>query len=169
MATYEDLKANLNGMDPFDAPIPGESLTADPAMKAPYEQPPQFTSKDEAVEEIFMRMTDEEVIDEFLDLMRMGTPVEYIAQVVLFEGFRTGKFNPDLMLLLIEPVIYILLYLADYGGIDNVVLYPEDDMGMGQLSVLPTGAIQVGDQEVAQPAEVPQSLLDVITAERGAE
>ena len=35
------------------------------------------------------------------------------------EGFKAGKFNPDLMLLLTEPVIYLFMVLAARSGIDN--------------------------------------------------
>lgn len=164
MATFESMTRDLGGMDPFDAPVPGQSLTANPSAKAPYEQPPSFTDKDEAIEEIFMRLTDENNIDEFLDLMRMGTPVEYIAQTILFEGFRSGQFTPDVMLLLIEPTIYLLLYLADYGNIDNVVLAPEigEPTVTGNISMDQSGTISVGEEQIARPESVTPSLLEEI-------
>lgn len=181
MATYEDMQAQMGGMDPFDTPTPGESLTNSPDNPQPYEQPPKFTDQQKAIDELFMRMTDSENIDHFLDLMRDEVPVEDIAQIVLFEGFRQGMYTPDLMLLMIEPTIYILLYLADYAGIDNVVLAP----GEGEASVGMAGAvsgkagemmqgegtegesIQVGEKSVSRPESVSPSLLEKLTAGKG--
>ena len=45
-------------------------------------------------------------------------PVDAIAQVVLVEGFRQGKFNPDLALQLLEPTMYMLLAIAEKSGIE---------------------------------------------------
>lgn len=172
MANFDDLKAQLGGMDPLDAPTPGQSLTTSPESKLAFEKAPQFTNQQKAVEDIFMKMTSEDKIDGFLDLMRDGVPVEYIAQVVLFEGFRSGAYNPDLMLLLVEPVIYILLYLADYANIEDVVL--DASASSGALSASTGQAVEglegeggestitVGDTTVQRPDSVTASLLDKI-------
>lgn len=127
MADLQQMTQALGGMDPFDGPIPGESLTSNPDTPMPYEKPAEYTSAEKAVEFIFNQLIDENNLDPILDLMRQDLPVENIAQVIIFEGFRQGKWNPDLMLILIEPVIYVLLALAEYAGID-AVLYPEEDM-----------------------------------------
>lgn len=121
-----DQLAEDTGMDPLAAPVPGESLTNDPDAPAPYETEPTFTDTDKAMEALFMNMTEDENIDGILDLIRAEMPLEDIAQVVLFGGFREGMYNPDLMLMMIEPTIYILIWLADYAGIE-AVLYPEDE------------------------------------------
>lgn len=116
----------MGGLAPTDAPIPGESLTASPEDKAPFERPAKFVDQEEAVRELFMKLTDPDKVDDIMDTMRMGTPVEDLAQVILFEGFRTGMYSPDLMLTMIEPTIYLLLAIADAGGIDPEI-YPEED------------------------------------------
>jgi hypothetical protein len=182
MASFDDVSAQLGGMDPFDVPTPGESLTSSPEASAPYEQAPKHTDLDEAVHDLFMAMTDEDLIDQFLDLMRDEVPVENIAQVALFEGFRQGMFNPDLMLLLLEPTIYILLYLADYANINNVVLYPEGQEGELSISKAARsaskgleengeeggeGEVKVGGKVIPRPESVPTSLLESITKKVG--
>jgi hypothetical protein len=48
-------------------------------------------------------------------------PVNAIAEVVLTEGFRKGKFNPDMMLNLLEPTMYMLMAIAEKAGIDPVI------------------------------------------------
>ena len=47
------------GVNPFNAPIPGESLTTAPDMPKAWERPPQYTSQDKAMEAIYMEITVE--------------------------------------------------------------------------------------------------------------
>lgn len=115
------------GIDPFDAPIPGESLTADTDNKKPWEQAPELTNTDDAVQDIFLNLTEEESLDSLLDMLREGVPVDVITQVVLFRGVMAGKWNPDLMLLLIEPTIYIISALAEWADIDYTLYLEEED------------------------------------------
>lgn len=177
MTQQQLLQESLGGLDPLSAPIPGESLTADPETRAPFEKPPEHTELQPAIEELFMRLTEGESIDDTLDLMRQGAPIESVAQVVLFEGFRQGKFNPDMMLLLVEPTIYILAFLANYAGID-AVLYPEEDFdndeegemeflkGAEGLSGIPASElpqqITVGESVLSRPESVSPDLLQTI-------
>ena len=47
---------------------------------------------------------------------------------ILSKGFQEGLFNPDLMLMLIEPVMYILIALCEKAGVEySVYLDDEDD------------------------------------------
>jgi hypothetical protein len=109
------------------APIPGQSLTQDPQSRLPYEQPPKFSDVQEFIDETFMRFTDEEGLPNLLDAMRHGLPVEHVAEKYLMRAFKDGDITPDMLLLCIEPTIYMLISLATYANIDPV-LYPEDDM-----------------------------------------
>ena len=72
-------------------------------------------------------MTSENGIGQVLDLLRRELPVEDIASIFVFEMFRTGVINPDLMLLLIEPTILTLIFIADYADIE-VVIHETDTM-----------------------------------------
>ena len=46
-----------------------------------------------------------------------GVPIIDIAQQILYVGFREGKWNPDLMLMLAEPVAYVLIFMAENADI----------------------------------------------------
>lgn len=116
----------------FDAPIPGSSLTSSPESPQAFEKPPEYTDLKDFIDDMFMNLTDEENMDGILDSMRKGIPVEDIAQLLLFNAFATGKITPDLQLLAIEPTIYLLLGVAEIGGVHDVVLYPEESMGLGE-------------------------------------
>ena len=108
-------------------PVPGQSLTSDPSSPAPYEKPPQYTSVHEASEDIFEGLIEKQTYREILDLLTEDVPVMDIVQTLLFTGFKEGKWNPDLMLMLAEPVAYMLLALAERAGIDPKIYQGEED------------------------------------------
>jgi len=117
------------GVNPFNAPIPGESLTTAPDMPKSWERPPQVTEKDLAMEDVYMEVTAPENLGKLISLIDDGIPLADIAQVILYRAYTQGIFNPDLMLLLAEPTIYLLIAIADYADITDYVLYEgeEDD------------------------------------------
>ena len=119
-------------------PIPGQSLTADPDNPAPYEKPPRFTSVHEASEFIFEKLIDEETYMQVMELLIDDMPIMDITKTVLFKGFTEGKWSPDLMLMLVEPVAYMLLALAERAQIDPVIYRGEDEDDEEEEEVLGT-------------------------------
>ncbi len=172
------------GMDPFSAPIPGASLTQAKESPQPYETAPEIDSPEGVTRAVWQRLRDnEEALDGILDSMRDGIPLEEIAQVMLFEGFRSGQFNPDVMLLSLEPVIYLLAFLANWAEIP-AELYPEEDFTNEEeeddlldkitkamdTEELPD-EVTVGGNTLTRPSAVPESLLtaEELPAKEGAE
>jgi hypothetical protein len=155
------------------APIPGQSLTQNPESRMPYEQPSKFSDIQEFIDETFVRFTDEDAMPDLLDAMRMGLPVEHIAEKYLTKAFRDGEINPDMMLLCIEPTIYMLISIATFAEIDPV-LYPEDPMLDEEVNASHTDLYKKATQEMLTeddgdgkvtvndfqaPANAPQNLL----------
>ena len=143
------------GADMFDAPTPGSSLTSDPQNPRAWETPPQFNTEEEALKNIFMNLTDEDNHEQLLNSLRDGNPIEMIVQVLLFKGFQEGNWSPDLMLLLVEPTIYIVMWLADQAGIDATLdsdgdNWEEEDEMMANMKQ---------DTQRMKPNNMPQSLL----------
>ncbi len=66
-------------------------------------------------------------LDKLINIINDGVPLDEIAQVVLYKGYSEGKYNPDLMLMMIEPTIYLLIAIADYANIKDYVLYDGED------------------------------------------
>lgn len=113
----------------FDNPIPGESLTSSPDNAKTWERPPQYVNEDRAMEALYLLLTDQDKLPSLINLIDSGTPIDEIAQVILYQGYTAGQYNPDLMLTMIEPTIYLLIAIADYAEIKDYVLYEgeEDD------------------------------------------
>ena len=122
------------GVNPFNAPVPGESLTSPSDMPKAWERPPQYSEQDEAMEEIYMELTSPDNLMPLIEMIDEGTPLDQIAQVILYKGYTQGLYNPDLMTLLIEPTLYLLISIADYAAIKDYVLYEgEEDDPDGQI------------------------------------
>lgn len=105
----------------FEGPVAGQSLTNSPDDKYPWEQPPEYTSVREAREKIFLDMLEPERLKGIQNLMMNEISVNSIAEVILTEGFRKGKFNPDMMLNLLEPTMYMLMAIGEKSGIEPIV------------------------------------------------
>tara|TARA_B100000768_G_C11238513_1_gene358382 strand:- start:583 stop:1179 length:597 start_codon:yes stop_codon:yes gene_type:complete len=115
------------GVNPFNAPIPGESMTNSPDNPKAWERPPQYANEDDAMEALYLVLTDQEKLTEIIKIINDGTALDEIAQVVLYKGYTEGKFNTDLMLMLIEPTLYLLIAIADYAEIKDYTLYEGEE------------------------------------------
>ena len=129
----------------FEKPIAGQSLTNAPDQRYPWESPPEFTSVKAAREKIFLDLLEPSRLKGVIDLMSNGIPVNAISQVVLKEGFNKGKFNPDMMLNLLEPTMFMLMAIAERAGIEPVI---ESD-----------GSLEEGDETSPELVEESKSFI----------
>tara|TARA_Y100000361_G_scaffold74034_1_gene65518 strand:+ start:2888 stop:3508 length:621 start_codon:yes stop_codon:yes gene_type:complete len=104
--------------NPFQGPIPGQSLTNSPDSRQPWENPPEVTGIKDARELMFLEILKESNLENIAMLLNDGMSVAEITEMLLFIGYSKGKFNADMMLLLAEPVMYMLLAVAEAIGID---------------------------------------------------
>ena len=153
-----------------ESSIPGESLTQDPDNRQDYETPPEYTELEDFIDDMFMNLTEEDNLDGVLDPLRKEIPVEDVAQLLLFQAMSSGKINTDLMLMAVEPTIFMLLGLATYAGIEGVVMYPEDDMQDEdeELSAMESAAKEQGNtnvklEELPAPSGMSGSLIDKLS------
>jgi len=114
-------------------PIPGSSLTNSPDNPYPWEQAPKYIELQPAIDALFLELSEPEAFHSIMDLIRNDVPVGDIAQVILTDGFQKGMWNPDLMLLLMEPTMYMIIAFAEKAGIQKYITYegeqnePEDE------------------------------------------
>ena len=101
--------------------IPGESLTNDPENPAPFEKAPTFTSIHAASEYLWESFIEPEEYVNLMTAVADGVPLIQITQAVLFTEFTKGSWNPDLMLMLIEPTTYMLMALAERAELPMVI------------------------------------------------
>lgn len=120
-------------------PIPGSSLTSDPNDPAPYEQPPEYVNIHEASEWLFSELIEKDRYDQLITALHEGISVADVAQVILFTGFTQGKWDVNLMTLMIEPAMYIIMALAERAGVD-FILHRDEDSEEDENDALTLGA-----------------------------
>jgi len=169
--------------------IPGQSLTNAPEDSYNWEKPVEFTNPKETMLYIFETLTVPETTTNILLSLSNGVGVIDIASSILYSGFLEGKWNPDLMTLMVEPTMYMLMALAEKAEIDYVLdsgddeepteMSPEKQLetlqgGINELDNIRKQAVnRVNPQsvptevrEVIEETEIPQSLLDKVEQEK---
>ena len=169
--------------------IPGQSLTNAPEDAYNWEKPSEFTNPKETMLYIFETLTVPETTTNILLSLSNGVGVIDIASSILYSGFLEGKWNPDLMTLMMEPTMYMLMALAEKAEIDYVLdsgddeepteMSPEKQLetlqgGINELDNIRKQAVsRVNPQsvpaevrEVIEETEIPQSLLDKVEQEK---
>ena len=121
---------NQEAIDAFaqaGKPIPGQSLTSNPDEPRPFEGPPDFTNFKEALDYTAAELLLEENFIPMVLAMGDGIPVTDLAMQIGYVGFREGKWNPDLMMMLMEPLMYLLMALAEKAGVKYRIDDEDDD------------------------------------------
>ena len=152
--------------------IPGQSLTNDPSQPYNWEKAPEFTNSKEAMLYVFENLTVPETTANILLSLSKGIGVIDIASITLYTGFTEGKWNPDMMMLLMEPTMYMVMALAEKAELDFVMDSAEE---VGEEEILGDKAIQqieegIGSldamrKQAAQrvsPQSVPEEVREVI-------
>jgi|TARA_X000001388_G_scaffold16917_1_gene10440 hypothetical protein len=107
--------------------IPGQSLTNDPDNPYPWEQAPKFTEKQEALDYIVSEILEEDRMLIIMDSVSKGVPLTDIAYLILRKAFSKGFINPDLMLLLAEPLIFVLMAISEKSGVEYILYEGENE------------------------------------------
>ena len=114
-------------------PISGQSLTNDPKQPKPWEKPPTFSNPREALMNISKLILQPEAIKGTIGALVNGAAVADIATAILYANFTEGDISPDTMLLLMEPVMYLIMSIGEEANIkyniegDDLDEFDEDD------------------------------------------
>ena len=167
----DELKEAPN--NPFDAPVPGQSLTDKPGSAA-WEHPPQYTNTAEAADFVWSQLSTPEFAEQVIAMLDAGIPVEAIGRVILFGGFTEGKWTPDIIALLLEPVMYLIILMAEEAGIEYIIdaegAREEQNVSDKELGRRAKEEISMFDKMIEQvlaeginPASVPPELVAKIS------
>jgi len=160
-------------------PIPGQSLTYNPDEARPFERPPEFTNFKEALDFTASELLLEENYMPLMAAIGDGVTIVDLAAQIGYVGFREGKWNPDLMLMLMEPLMYLLMALAEKADIQyRIDAEDEDDeedetileekakniaetvkQKVGKIEGVPAGALPKDIVEKIEAIEIPEESL----------
>ena len=152
--------------------IPGQSLTNDPSQPYNWEKPAEYSNPKEAMLYVFETLTVPETTTNVLLSLSNGVGVIDIASITLYSGFLEGKWNPDLMILLMEPTMYMVMALAEKAGIEYNLEAGDDEGPIEmspekQLKTIESGISELDKMrqvavERVSPMSVPQDVREVI-------
>ena len=104
----------------LDAPIPGQSLTTEPKSR-PWEQPPKYTTPEEALNFYVPRLSDPEMMAPMVDVMEDGTTVVTVAEMIQSSGVMQGLHSVDVGLIISPVLVELLVTQADLAEIEYKV------------------------------------------------
>ena len=145
-------------------PIPGQSLTNDPDQRYPWENPPEYTNYREALDFIAGQLLEKENYVPLMKGVGAGVPITDITLQMLRAGFEQGKWNPDLLMMLIEPTMYTIMALAEKANIqyringdeeEDIDEEDEEDIEMMKQKNLQ----ELTRTKVAQDSKVPEGVV----------
>lgn len=153
----------------FNGPIPGQSLTNSPDSRGPWEMPPKFSTANQAMDHLFKTVTSPQFIKSYDTLLSEDKTfyTDELAVQILMEGFLNGLWTPDMMLLLVEPLMVMMVWAAaqldrsptfsnDTGYEDRTGF--EEIMGLIDDDEIPEGPVDT-PEEPQEPDVAPQSAL----------
>ena len=165
--------------------IPGQSLTNSPETPHRWEQPPEFSEPHKAMLQIFETITEKESLANILLSLVKEVSVIDLSSIILYTGFIEGKWNPDLMALLMEPTMYMIMYLGDKAKLDYLMDSKQENnvdelSGEDQLKRITSSLDELKQaaadraspmsvtpeiKEELEEIEIPTSLLDKVQTE----
>ena len=150
----------VNALAQAGSAIPGQSLTANPDEPRPFQGAPDFTNVKEALDYTAAELLLEENYMPLMMAIGDGVPIVDLATQIGYVGFREGKWNPDLMMMLLEPIMYLLMALAEKAGIEYRIDSEDDDEDEDSIFQEKTNNIaQSLKNEVTENKGVPAGVL----------
>jgi len=124
--------------DPFDMPVPGQSLTDTPG-KWPWDSPPEITNVDDALTTVLLQLEQNPKVQKSYDqLITLGMPIESIVNTISFGGFVNGLWSVDIAELLKPPLQAALMLYADEKDLTYKIFNDESDRMMTPADTLST-------------------------------
>lgn len=146
-------------MDPrfYNRPVPGYSLTK-PQKAAPYQNPPQYTELNPALEDQFDKLTQPKNTLKIVKLLENGASAEAIARTIILSGRAGGKYTHAVGLGMLRPTTYQIAAIASRAGVKNFeILNPDSDTEqfMDRMAVLEkkSGKKSLAQDYTVAPAE----------------
>ena len=96
----------------FDAPIAGQSLTAEVGAR-PWQNPAQYSTLEEALDWYLDRFDNDEIINELLTVVESGVSLATIANSMQLSAVMQGIHSVDVGILVAPVIIEMLKYLAE--------------------------------------------------------
>ena len=148
----------------FNAPIPGQGLTAELGAR-PWQTPPQYVTVEDALDYYIPRLESEEVSEQLLDVLEMGVPVTNVADTMQTGGVLQGKHSVDVGMLILPVLVELIMVIADAAGIKYTSGLEKDKRIRGSLVDLAKSKMEEANSE-KQETEPEEEMVEVDKEEK---
>jgi hypothetical protein len=104
----------------FDAPIAGQSMTAELGSR-PWQTPPKLITVEQALDYYIPKLTSPEKLGTLLNLIEQGVPLVLIADTLQSVSVMEGIHTIDVGILVIPVMVETMIYLAEEADIKYTV------------------------------------------------
>ena len=111
--------------NPFDAPIPGQSLTNEPGNSA-WEHAPQYTDPDSAMNFVMKKLGNVNMAEQILLMLKAKIPAEAITRLIVFGGFTEGKWTVDVATLITPLIMQLVVAMGMRAKIKTMRISMQD-------------------------------------------
>ncbi len=102
----------------YSKPIPGASLTTHKPGERRWERPPEIASVEEALKYYMERLSDEDIIDDFMVAIESGIPIVPIVETLYLSNVMNGIHTLDVGLLIAPALTEYFAAVARSYDID---------------------------------------------------
>ena len=113
-------------IDMFNAPIPGEMLTAELGGR-PWQKPPQFSKVEDVMNYYVDKMTTPKISSTAVSIMEAGVPITTLSETLMTANVMEGVHSIDTGLLVVPFIMEMLEYLAEEAGVTPDLGLEEDE------------------------------------------
>ena len=100
----------------LDGPIAGQHMVSELGGR-PWQQAPQYTTVDEAIEYYLDRMSSEEFTEQLVDVLEMDVPVTTLANTIQMAGVMDGKHSIDVGMLVMPLLMEMIMLVGDMADV----------------------------------------------------
>jgi hypothetical protein len=104
----------------FDAPIPGQSLTAKLGSR-PWQQKSKLTTVQESMDYYIPKLTNTQSLPKLLNIIEQGVPLVVIADSMQTISVMEGVHTIDIGILTIPVMVEMMMYLAEEAEVKYVI------------------------------------------------
>tara|TARA_R110000851_G_scaffold130936_1_gene264662 strand:+ start:80 stop:601 length:522 start_codon:yes stop_codon:yes gene_type:complete len=119
-------------LDPFNVAPAGHSLTEDNSKWA-WGQPPEMVNPDEVLDYLVDRIMVPRKKQQIAKMLMVGVSVEVMVEGIIFQGFRDGKFSPDVGILIKGPLGIVIADMAEEENIPYRLFENNDTLDEGDM------------------------------------
>ncbi len=140
---------NKNAPAPaLDAPIPGQGMTA-PLGDRPWQKPARFTTPEQALAFYVDRLTQEKQVNQMLDILELGVPVDTLVDTMQLGGVMEGLHSVDVGMIIAPALIETITQIADKAGVKHTVEGQEEDPDIPRMSSIALTLDEIKNQDKA--------------------